>query len=66
MHERLSPKSGGTAKTLRNGEGEAICVNWNKNQCKDRDCKRLHVCNRVLKNGRVCGMRNHTGEACRK
>lgn len=48
LHERPSPKSGGTAKTLRN------------------DCKRLHVCNRVLKNGRVCGMRNHTSEACRK
>lgn len=33
---------------------------WNKNQCKGRDCKRLHARNRVLKNGRACGMRNHT------
>jgi hypothetical protein len=36
-----------------------ICMNWNRQQCKE-PCPgwRLHVCNVQVK-GQTCGMRNH-------
>ena len=55
-------KAGEFADQLK--DGSQICLKWNKGQCSSK-CGRLHVCNKVLRNGRVCGMRNHTSANCR-
>ena len=38
---------------------------YNLGKCTKRDCPHgQHVCNIVLKGGRVCGFRNHTAKEC--
>ena len=45
--------------------GQPICPGYNPGRCKDPSCKKgEHVCDAVLKGGRVCGMKNHTGPQC--
>ena len=58
--DKLQP--GTWAKKLR--DGTELCLKWNQGNCAG-GCKRLHACCRVLKSGRVCGMRNHTGAKCK-
>jgi hypothetical protein len=51
-----------TAATLR--DGTEVCGRYNKVEgCKDKSCKRKHVCNRVQKGGRTCGGR-HPAHRC--
>lgn len=58
--DKLTP--GGWAKKLK--DGTELCLKWNNGNCPG-GCKRLHACCRVLKSGRVCGMKNHIGRNCR-
>jgi len=53
-----------TVSALNNGT--AICAAWNAGRWSE-PCPRgeLHVCNRRLRNGRACGMRNHRGMECK-
>ena len=51
-----------TAKCMANGR--EICEAWNSGSCKNQKCTKLHVCNRALKRGRACGLRNHTSDRC--
>lgn len=46
-------------------DGTELCMSYNKGKCTNHKCTRLHVCNKVLKNGRVCGMKNHTAANCK-
>ena len=56
-------KPGDLAPTLK--DGKEICYKWNKGACSAKGCPRLHVCNKILKSGRVCGFRNHTSMVCK-
>ena len=58
--DKLQP--GSWAKHLR--DGTELCLKWNHGSCTG-GCKRLHACCRVMKSGRVCGMKNHSGKNCK-
>ena len=67
-HKPKSKGSGGatlvTADTMKNGT--KLCREWNRGHCQE-PCPHgfTHACNALLKNGRVCGMRNHRSINCR-
>ena len=59
---------GTTAAALR--DGNALCPYWNAGKCKrntqELSCdKGLHLCAKVLKKGRICGLRFHGAHNCR-
>ena len=59
----LTQSSRTKATHLRNGT--KICPAFNAGGCDKRNCQLFHGCNRVISNGRVCGLRNHTSDQCR-
>ena len=48
-------------------DGTKLCPEFQKGSCPNtQDCpKGAHKCGIVLKNGRVCGMANHSANNCR-
>jgi hypothetical protein len=58
------PSAGGFADSLR--DGTPVCRKWNQGKCEKSDCKFRHVCNAILRGGRVCGMSNHRSTECRR
>ena len=47
-------------------DGTAVCAAWNSGKCSNEEpCPNgKHVCNTLLKNGRICGFSNHNRQAC--
>jgi hypothetical protein len=47
-------------------DGTAVCAAWNSGKCSNEEpCPNgKHVCNTLLKNGRICGFSNHNRLEC--
>ena len=54
------------ATHLRNGT--KLCADYNQGKCTlNADCpKGSHQCAKVLRDGKVCGMRHHGAHNCRR
>ena len=60
------PHSGGVATKLP--DGKALCPDFQNARCQSRGAscnKGLHKCGKILRQGKICGMINHGGHACR-
>ena len=58
----------GSIKTVATrADGQKLCAAWNYGKCYGKKCPNweLHMCNRECRNGRACGMSNHTSADCK-
>ena len=47
-------------------DGKKICMEFNRGGCSKRCPKDMvHICSKMLRNGRACGMRNHCSRDCK-
>lgn len=62
-----SPKKTGTPPAGSAAGKAEVCLKFNRGKCPSKVCPqgRAHTCNKMLKSGRVCGMRNHNATTCR-
>ena len=60
-----SSQSTGSAEATRLRSGDEICGAFNSRKGCQGNCGKQHVCSRITRNGRACGMRNHCSLECR-
>ena len=64
-NRQAAPPKTVTKTVTKMRDGTLLCVAWNSGRCGE-PCQKghLHACNRELKNGRACAMKNHRSINC--